>query len=537
MSGFLKLPSELTDEIFGRISRIDLYNTSLTCRGLYEKSLSSINRFLKISVVTSTRIDEARAKKIFSKAFTDVSLEYLRELEVSGALKQKIGREIEPRHIHVAPSLEIGGNSSGLNGCTVEAILNLNLRDLLSRLPPQQLKKFTCSSYWGLKESSDDRFFEPQTLSALFSPGNMLTTLNLTFSHSLSLDCSVFYVPHLTSFTFHAEDFTIHYHSIFSILYSCQKVLKELNCNNLRYQSRRRGRIPPSRVHEALFYMDEGFAKWKGCTICGQDNPPSIPAKRRIRLTKLKVWRVDGVGHMMTDLFGPYNLVQDSPLVDVEVAIGALAFVNLAVSEGGSLQLQRLLQCANGTRGSPDSDGLGEYFRHTKGLVKVTLSFHQNLGFDWLEALEGSAGTLKYLHLASVFGDMMLTEDEIEGLGKSLQKLEMLTVSSSQDLPSCILNSESFPRLRYFGNRAYSFLNAGATDRFRDFIQMRFAKTGLLSPLRLIRFRLPGQNYLIEGDSVDGVEVDGNTNVRVRIIEDWIVPEVLRGFGDVPRFG
>ncbi|KAF3317614.1 hypothetical protein TWF173_010382 [Orbilia oligospora] len=534
MSGFLKLPSELTDEIFGRISRIDLYNTSLTCRGLYEKSISSINRFLKITVVTSTRIDEARAKKIFSKAFTDVSLEYLRELEVGGDLKQKNGRGIEPRHIYVAPSLEIGGN---IPGCNVEVILNQNLRDLLSRLPPHQLKKFSCSPYRDLKESSDDRFFEPQTLSALFPPGNMLTTLNLTFSYSLSSDCSVFHVPHLTSFTFHAEDFTTHYHSIFSILYSCQKVLKELNCNNLRYQSRRRGRIPPSRVHEALFYMDEGFAKWKGCTKCGQDNPPSIPAKRSIRLTKLKVWRVDGVGHMMTDLFGPYNLVQDSPLVDVEVAIGALAFVNLAVSEGGTLQFQRLLQCANGTRGSPDSDGLGEYFRHTKGLVKVTLSFHQNLGFDWLEALEGSADTLKYLHLASVFGDMMLTEDEIEGLGKSLQKLEMLTVSSSHDLPSCILNFESFPRLRYFGNRAYSYLNAGATERFRDLIQMRFTKTGFSSPLRLIRFRLPGQNYLIERDSVDGVEFDGNTNVRIRIIEDWIVPEVLRGFGDVPRFG
>ncbi|EGX53593.1 hypothetical protein AOL_s00006g459 [Orbilia oligospora ATCC 24927] len=140
MSGFLKLPSELTDEIFGRISRIDLYNTSLTCRGLYEKSISSINRFLKITVVTSTRIDEARAKKIFSRAFTDVSLEYLRELEVGGDLKQKNGRGIEPRHIYVAPSLEIGGN---ISGCNVEAMLNQNLRDFLSRLPPQQLKKFS----------------------------------------------------------------------------------------------------------------------------------------------------------------------------------------------------------------------------------------------------------------------------------------------------------------------------------------------------------------------------------------------------------
>ncbi|KAK6515194.1 hypothetical protein TWF506_007539 [Arthrobotrys conoides] len=539
MSGFAKLPRELTDEIFCYISRTDLFNISLTCRTLYDKSVSSINRFLKISILAGTNIKKTRAKKIFSKAFTDVSLEYLRELEVCSVLKQGIHpSNLDIRHIYVVQNINsaVGHSGSGSEDeCSVETSFNLNLRDLLSRLPPRQLKKFSCYSPLNLKNLSEDKFFEPQTLSTLFSPENMLTTLNISIPHSMSSDCSIFHVPHLTSFTFYAEDFTVHYHSIFSILYSCQKTLKEFYCNNKRYLGWRPARTPADRLQETSFYMHEGFVGWKGCTKCGQDNPLSTPANRRIRLTELKLWRIDGMGHMMTDVFGPYHLVQDSPLMDVEVAIGALAFVGLKASNGGTLQLQRLLEHANGTRGSPNSEGLETYFRYTRGLVGVTLSFHENLGLDWLVALEGSANTLKHLHLTSVFGDLSFAEDDIEGLGKSFQKLEMLTISSACHLPNCILNSQIFPRLKYFGNRAYPHLDVAVKDKLENLLRIKCTETGLSSSLRLIRFRLPGQNYLIERGVLD--DIGGNPDIRIEVIEDYKVPSILRGIGEAPKFG
>ncbi|RVD84038.1 uncharacterized protein DFL_005806 [Arthrobotrys flagrans] len=531
MSGFAKLPSELTDEIFYRVSPTDLLNISLTCRVLYEKSISSINRFLKISVLPSTSINETRAKKLFSKAFTNVSPEYLREIEVGSVLKKEVNiRNLDPRHIYVASKIKGCKESSG-GDIDSGVIFNLHLRDLLSRLPPKQLKKFSCFFPHTTKEPSDDRFFEPKTLSAIFSPGNMLTTLNVSFSHSLSSDCSVFYLPHLISFTFRAEDFTTYYHSIFSVLFSCQKTLRELYCNNERHKSS--GRVAPERSHEILFYMDHGFAQWKGCTKCGQDNPPSTPSKRRIRLTELRVWRIDGLSHMMTEIFGPYNLVQGSRLTDVEVAIGSLAFVKLITSEGGTLQLERLLEYANGTQILPDSQGLETYFRYTKELVKVTLNFHKNLGFGWLEALKGCSETLKELHLSSVYGNMVLTEDELEGLGRSLQKLEMLTISSDRDLPICIMNSEVFPRLKYFGNRAYSNFDPGTKNRLEDFMGVNNEETSLSTSLRLICFRLPGQNYLIERS----YGANGRMEVSIHNVEDFKVPEILGGLGGAPRFG
>ncbi|KAK6356119.1 hypothetical protein TWF718_000494 [Orbilia javanica] len=537
MSGFTTLPSELTDEIFSRISRTDLLNTSLTCRTLHQKSIRSINRFLKISVRPETRIQETVAEKLFSTAFTDVSLECLREIEVVGVGLGGAGsRDIASRHVYlVSGEGSVGRKQEGY--VEAEAFFNVRLRELLGRLQPGQIRAFsyTLPPPQLPLNLLTEKFFEPQTLSALFAPENRLTKLDITFSHSISSDCNVFNLPHLTTFTSRASDYTAHYHSLFSILFNTQKTLRELYCHNERHISRPRQRTASQRSSESLFFMHDGFAEWKQCTKCGLDNPPSVPSKRRIRLTELRVWRIDGLSHMMTEVFGPYNVVQGSRLTDVEIAVGSLAFVKLTAAEGGTLELEKLLEHANGTQISPSSQELGTYFGCTKGLVKVTLNFHRDIGFGWLEALKGSAETLRELHFSSVYGNMVVTEDEIEGLGRSLQKLEMLTVSSDCDLPICIMNSSTFPRLRYFGNRAYSNFDPGAKRRLEDFMWSNSDQASLSTSIRLICFRLPGQNYLIERTFPNGN--NGSVDIEIINVDDSKVPGILEGLGEAPRFG
>ncbi|KAK6531071.1 hypothetical protein TWF281_007897 [Arthrobotrys megalospora] len=537
MSGFSTLPRELTDEIFYLISPTDLLNIGLTCKALYEKSIPNIRRFLKISALVGPSLSETRTKELFSKASTEASLEYLREIEVNQVYRrgEVDNRNPGPRHVYIAPNSSDGESSSKFHS---REIFNTSFRHLLSQLPPEQLKKFSCSISLPPAEGylADD-FFESQTLSALFSPTNMLTTLNLSFFHSLASHCSVFHLPHLTFFTFRSYDFRDYYHVIFSILHNCQKTLKELYCNNERHPNGVLAGPSARRRREMESYMKMGYEKWKGCKKCPKGIEPPVPlTEKRIRLEELRVWRIDGMSPMMTQIFATYGLVRDAPLVDVEVSIGSLAFVKLKTSGRETLQLDRLLQYANGTPTLPDALGLEAYFKSVKGLVKVTLNFHGNVGSGWLGALKGSSETLREFHLANVFGTMILTEDEIEGLGRLLPKLEMLTISSNRTMPSCITNYEVFPRLRYFANRAYlNFDSASCKDQLGGIMRRKKTKPGFSTPLRLIRFRMPGQNFLIERDSADGY--DTNEDIRIHTIEDSKMQEVLSGLGEAPKFG
>ncbi|KAK6499911.1 hypothetical protein TWF481_010267 [Arthrobotrys musiformis] len=525
MSGFTKLPTELTDDIFSRLPRADLISASRTSHHFHDRTLPLLNRYLTITVPPSRAIDPARGRRLFEKAFSDASLQYLREIEVGRVLEHEIDTDdLGPRDVYLA--------SNAKKGVPVEDILNESLENLLQRLPAGQLKSFT--TFHPAKTTED--LLTPTTITTLFSPQNTITNLNLTLTPSTP--CHPFHAHHLKTFTYHAQDFTANYHTIFSILFTAQNTLEQLYSHNSRVPVPPATHIRASRRSEMEIFIHEGFATWKRCEGCCPTNPPSNPANRRIRLTKLKIWHVEGMGQFTTDVFGPYNVLKDSEPTDVEISIGALAFVKLKLaSRAGRLSIQNLLQHATGTQLTPDDAQLTEYFASTRGLESVTLNFHANIGMGWLGALQTSAGeTLKVLHLGSVRGAMVFDVEVVEGIGRSMRGLEMLSVGAAFGLPACILDSTIFPRLKYFGNRAYVDFGPMSVMGLEEYMRgwKRDGKNFTTS-LRLVYLRMAGQNYLIERDCPDGK--GGVVDIKMRSISDTKLAEVLKDIGEPPKFG
>ncbi|KAF3920817.1 hypothetical protein ABW20_dc0109917 [Dactylellina cionopaga] len=535
MPGFSVLPTELVHQILSYIKDpTDLANFGLTSKLFHAWSIPSINRNLKITVPSKSGGSERIMKRAFANISTDDRLRYLRDIEIVHSVGDEQG-PIVPRH------LVIKSRPRKKGGMEAQLLFNIYFRKLLCELAPGQLKSFTYkhnSETYRVKNDTED--IEPFTMSLIATPQNTITKLNIYIFSSLATDCSLFHFPHLTNLTCHSDDSMLKYHCFFTILRSCQDKLLELYCIN-DVHIRLGPRMWPAHAEPPLSYMEAGYNNWKACRLCQPDNGTtdvattnSFPSEKKMGLNRLKTWRINGMNLKQTPLFYRAGIIADAPLTHAEIGTSFLSYVGLRSLRTTTLHLDQLFVNTEAPpiKGSHTSDALESYFNSFSGLTSITLNFYENAGLGWLESLKSHADSLTGLHLTSVFGGLIITSDEIEGLGRSLRNLEMLTVKGRKDFFDCIFDPEIFPSLKYFADRPYPARRDCIPEDIIQNIEQRINDNALSPNLRLVCFGSPSHGFLI--DTPDSGEIRG-----VREINDGSAEHerILEDLGGRPRFG
>ncbi|EPS43395.1 hypothetical protein H072_2647 [Dactylellina haptotyla CBS 200.50] len=534
MGNLAELPGELLQQILSLLySTTDLANFGRSCKRLYEWSIPYLNRTLKITTPSRMGGDEEDIKRAFAKASTSISLQHLCEIDL---IRPSDGDSIriEPRHLFITPK---GFARQEMNTLP---LFNIYLRQLLAEIPQGQLKTFYYRNLNSKNRIGGNQELESYTLSMIFHPRNTITRLYISFPDTISINCDMARMPHLKQLEFQLEDAVYQYHMIFNLLHSCQNTLEELRCHNQRHAAYQRDSFAPGYSLPANgipppTYMRIGYDEWLTCNGCrlGQGG------RKKIRMTALKLWRIDGMGIMMTDLFHYHNIVKAVPVTDIEIATETLAFAGLRTKDS-TLEIDSLLRLPREYLDAHPSDNekqyseaLEDYFSKIKGLTHITLNFHGKTSLGWLGSLKQHADSLRQLHVASVYGTVVFRTDDIEMLGKNLQNLEMLTVKTRTPFPPCVLDAEIFPKLKYFFDRLYPesvITHDKKIQAVITMIQEKVDANTLSKNLRLLYFGY-GRNRIYI-DRLDG----GKAVVRELAHGDWEYLQVVQELGGEPRF-
>ncbi|KAK6544779.1 hypothetical protein TWF694_001462 [Orbilia ellipsospora] len=513
-----ELPTELLEHVFSYIdSPTDLTNIGLTCKKLHAWSLPFLNRNLKITVPTKFGASEEDIKNAFAKASTATSLRFLHGLEIvrpspSDSVKP------EPRNMRFKSSKQVK---------TVHSAFNIYLRQLLSDIPRRQLRSISFHQDPDYTPDGHTRYenLEPYTVAMIFSPRNNITKLNISITHSIFYQCEQMKMPHLKYLEFHSRPNLQAYHIVFSILHSCQNNLRELHCFNKVPFADGFPLPPPSYWTE----MNRGYGEWTSCYTCRQD---AGFKDRTISLTRLRRWFVHGMGVELMNVFLDKDIVKPSPLVEVEVQTVMFPVVGFRTNDSGSLlPLNGFLRYACQRDPEGDIISLPDFLMRARNLTQIDLRFYQGDSIDWLDALQYHANSLRRLQfypLAKIGEkDVVLSDSDIEKIGKSLPNLETLSVSPTGHFPESTLDPVVFPKLKFFHHVAaerYLYMWP-APDIVIMILEKKLGDAPPRNNLRLVRFGAPPVSLLITRKK------SKTTNSYVRLITEEDYPTVVEGLG------